>query len=85
MATLLSLRAEYMQTTMRVINLSWLAVFLVWWPVAARGIYHTAGRSAQRTTIAALTLPFIWFGQQVLVAVVPLSVAMWLFLSWSLM
>ncbi|MCP4378794.1 MAG: hypothetical protein GY794_21785 [bacterium] len=77
LATILSLRVEYMQTTIRVFNLCWLAVFLIWWPVTVRGIYHTAGRSTQRTTIAALTLPLIWFGQQVLVVIVPTFMVQW--------
>jgi len=84
LATVLSLRVRYMQTTMRVINLGWLAVFLAWWPAAVRAIYFTAGRSVRRTVIAALALPVIWIGQQLLVCFIPVSVAMWLFMSWSL-
>jgi len=76
--------ATDMQATMRVIDLAWLAVFLAWWPVSVRAIYFTTGRSARRTTIAALTLPLIWAAQQLLVIYIPISVVQWELIGWSL-
>ena len=66
------------------ITLAWWAIFLVWWPVAVRAIHFTTGRSAKRTTIAAISLPLIWAGQQLLVAIIPVSVIHWLLMIASL-
>jgi len=73
-----------LQPIMSLINLAWWAVFLAWWPAAVRALHFTTGRSTRRTTIAALTLPLIWFGQQVLVAIVPISVVQWVIMISSL-
>ena len=56
---------------------AWWAVFLIWWPAAARAIYFISGRSPRRTALAALLLPLIWMGQQLLVAFIPISIAHW--------
>ena len=63
--------------TANMITLTWWAIFLAWWPAAARAIHFTTGRNAQRTAIAAITLPLIWTGQQLLVAFIPISVLQW--------
>jgi hypothetical protein len=63
--------------TMRILNYAWWAVFLIWWPAAARAIYFISGRSPRRTALAALLLPLIWMGQQLLVAFIPISIAHW--------
>jgi len=85
LAAVLTWKAEKMQMSLRVINLAWLAVFLVWWLTAVRAIYFTTGRNARRTIVAVLVLPVIWAGQQLLVCFIPVSVAMWVFMSWSLL
>ncbi len=70
--------------TVRILNYAWWAVFLVWWPTAARAIYFITGRSPRRTTVAALLLPLIWLGQQLLVAFISISVAQWVLMIASL-
>jgi len=75
---------ENMRAPIRVVNLAWWAVFLVWWPAATRAIHFATGRNSQRTTIAALLLPLIWFGQQLMVAIIPLTIVQWVLMIWSL-
>jgi len=84
LATILSLQAEYMRTSLAVVSLAWMAVFLVWWPMATRGIHFTTGRCAKRTAVTAIALPLIWFVQQLLVVIIPLSVAQWVLMIASL-
>lgn len=62
---------------MRISSLIWLAVFVIWWLAAVRAIYFTTGRNSQRAAIAAIALPFIWLGQQLIVAIIPISVVQW--------
>ncbi|MDP6633323.1 MAG: hypothetical protein QGG42_00310 [Phycisphaerae bacterium] len=77
LAIIFTRTVQDMQTIMRVISLAWVAVFLAWWPAAVRANYFTTGRSGRRTAIAAVALPLIWTGQQMLVGVIPISVVQW--------
>jgi len=77
LVTILTRTVEDMQAIMPVVHLAWLAVFLAWWPAAVRAIYFTTGRGTQRTAIAAIALPLIWIGQQLLVVIIPISVLQW--------
>jgi len=73
-----------MITPMKAINLTWGAIFLAWWPAAVRAIHFTTGRNAKRTATAAILLPLIWAGQQLMVVLVPMSVVQWYLMALSL-
>jgi hypothetical protein len=60
-----------------VITLAWWTIFLAWWPVSVQAIHFTTGQNERRTTIAAIALPLIWIGQQMLMGIISISVFQW--------
>lgn len=65
------------------IAMSWLAIFLAWYPAAVRALHFTTGRNIKRTVKIAIGLPLVWAGQQLLMIGIPLSFAVWYNMAWS--
>jgi hypothetical protein len=68
---------QNMQTILGITNLAWWAIFLAWWPASVQAIHFTTGQNTKRTTIAAIALPAIWIGQQLLMGIIAISVFQW--------
>jgi hypothetical protein len=83
LAAMATWAGQEIQPIMHVVNLSWLAIFLVWYPAAVRALHFTTGQNTKRTAIAAIALPLIWTAQQLLLTCIPLSVAVWFNMAWS--
>jgi len=67
-----------------VITLAWWSIFLVWWPVSVLAIHFTTGQNDRRTTIAAIGLPLIWIGQQLLMGIIYVSMFQWFIVASTL-
>jgi hypothetical protein len=82
-AALATWAGQEIRPILYVVNLAWAAVFVAWYPAAVRAIHFTTGRSAKRTAIAALAIPVIWTGQQLMMTCLPLSGVVWYNMAWS--
>ncbi|MDP6545985.1 MAG: hypothetical protein QGH60_18550 [Phycisphaerae bacterium] len=75
--TIMAVSATDTTPATNVITLAWWSIFLAWWPASVQAIHFTTGQNARRTTIAAIALPLIWIGQQLLMGIIPISVFHW--------